>query len=507
MELIQTFYSGNLFKKVLLNILFVLVIFISTANSQGNYTIVINEFLASNSSDAIDNYGEYEDWIEIYNYGSSIVDIGGLYITDDLTNLTLWQIPDLQSDSTKIAPGGFLVLWADKDTLQGILHVNFKLSSNGEEIAIVEHTASSNNIIDSKIFGIQTSNISYGRFPDGSSNWEHFDTTTFGASNISNFGPPPTYISGIFINEFLTMNDTNIVDNYGEYEDWIEFYNASSDTIDMGGLFVTDDLGNLNLWQIPDNQSDSTTILPGGFLLFWADKDTEQGVLHLDFKLSGNGEQIGLVQIIGSDINYIDTLSYGIQYTDSSFGRIPDGGVNMQYFEEPTPNASNVVEIIQNISLPFGWSIFSIYMNPVFSNFDSVFSAIVQNVVMVKSETGLIYWPQYNINAIGDFSIGRGYLIKMGNQATLNVYGDLLIPQNTAISLNTGWNIIGYLRTSPMAIESVFSAISSNVVIVKSGNGSIYWPQFNVNSIGDMQPGQGYQVKMLNAGNLIYLAN
>jgi|APSaa5957512576_1039674.scaffolds.fasta_scaffold02368_3 hypothetical protein len=493
-------------KKLFLSFLVILFVF-SNLFGQGNYDIVINEFLASNSTDATDNYGEYEDWIEIYNYGNTTIDIGGLYITDDLTDLLLWQIPDNQPDSTSILPGEFLVLWADKDTEQGVLHINLKLSTNGEEIAIVEHTLTNDYIIDSKVFGLQVVDVSYGRFPDGSTNWESFNTTTFGLSNISNLGPPPTIISGIYINEFLTINDSNIVDNYGEHEDWIEFYNASSDTVDLGGLFVTDNLSVLNLWQIPDNQSDSTTILPGEFLLFWADNNIEQGVLHLNFKLSGNGEQIGLIQIINSDINYIDTLSYGIQYSDSSYGRTPDGGASMQYFEEPTPNFSNIIEVIQNVDLPAGWSIFSIYMNPVEASFDSVFSSIVQNVILAKSETGLIYWPLYGINGIGDFSLGRGYQINMTNQATLSVSGDLIIPENTVVSLNFGWNIIGYLRTSPMSIETIFNGITNNVIIVKSGSGSIYWPQYNVNSIGDMHPGQGYQLKTLNAETLIFPAN
>ncbi len=104
-----------------------------------------------------------------------------MYITDDLLDLTLWQIPTTSPDSTTIPAGGFLVLFADKIPEAGVLHVNIKLSGSGEQIGLVAPNGTS--IIDSLTFGAQAADTSYGRNPDGSDNWQLFPTPTLGASN------------------------------------------------------------------------------------------------------------------------------------------------------------------------------------------------------------------------------------------------------------------------------------------------------------------------------------
>ena len=79
--------------------------------------------------------------------------------------------------------------------------------------------------------------------------------------------------------------------------------------------------------------------------------------------------------------------------------------------------------------------------------------------------------------------------------------------ENTAINLSTGWQTISYLRQSPAAIDSMFTNISSNTIITKNNEGLIFWPQYNINSIWQMNPGEGYQIKMQNADTLLYLPN
>jgi hypothetical protein len=143
----------------------------------------------------------------------------------------------------------------------------------------------------------------------------------------------------LFINEFMASNDNTIQDDAEEYEDWIEIYNGGTDPVDIGGMYVTDDLGELNMYQIPTTDAKATTIEPGGFLLLWADKDTEQGVLHVGIKLSGDGEAIGLVDSDGATV--LDSLSFGAQTTDVSYGRIQDGGETWTTFDTPTPGKSN----------------------------------------------------------------------------------------------------------------------------------------------------------------------
>jgi len=150
---------------------------------------------------------------------------------------------------------------------------------------------------------------------------------------------PPPIITDLYINEFLAENDSNIVDPYGDHDDWIEIYNGGSDSIDIGGLYITDDLTDPTQWQIPTIAPDSTTIPPGGHLILWADKESEQGVLHVEIKLSKDGEQIGLYNQDGT--TPIDTLSFGVQMSDTSYGRLPDGSNNWEFFSIPTPGSTN----------------------------------------------------------------------------------------------------------------------------------------------------------------------
>ena len=142
----------------------------------------INEFMASNNDYLEDPQGQFDDWIEIYNYGADAVDIGGMYLTDDLSDPVKWQIPDNDSSLTTINPGDYLLIWADGDTSDEGLHANFKLDANGEEIGLFKSDGVT--MLDSVVFGEQTSDISYGRYPDGSDNWRFFGSPSPAAENI-----------------------------------------------------------------------------------------------------------------------------------------------------------------------------------------------------------------------------------------------------------------------------------------------------------------------------------
>ncbi len=145
-------------------------------------TLVINEFMASNSSYIQDPQGQYEDWFEIYNYGTSTINMGGMYLTDNLSVPTRWRIPDGNPAATTIPPQGYLLIWADNDTADTGLHSNFKISTVGEEIGLFDTDGST--LIDSVAFGDQTTDISYGRYPDANDNWRFFGLPSPGRQNI-----------------------------------------------------------------------------------------------------------------------------------------------------------------------------------------------------------------------------------------------------------------------------------------------------------------------------------
>jgi hypothetical protein len=132
-------------------------------------TVFINEWMADNKAtlaDPADN--DFEDWFELYNPGTNAVDLGGYYLTDNLTNKFQFLVPN--NGHYLIPPAGFLLVWADNEpgqnnTNRADLHASFALSKGGEAIGIF---AADGTQIDAVTFGPQTTDVSQGRFPDGS---------------------------------------------------------------------------------------------------------------------------------------------------------------------------------------------------------------------------------------------------------------------------------------------------------------------------------------------------
>lgn len=140
------------------------------------------------------------------------------------------------------------------------------------------------------------------------------------------------------VNEIMASNSITLADNEAEFDDWVEIYNAGEVSINLAGYYITDDPDNLTKWLIPNTNSAETTIDANGYLILWLDGDADQGAHHSDFKLSAGGEHFGLIDSDGTTA--IDSVSFGEQTTDISYGRKTDGTGSFGFLE-PTPNASN----------------------------------------------------------------------------------------------------------------------------------------------------------------------
>src|SRR5205085_6992076 len=115
-----------------------------------NTPVVINEFMASNTSTIADPQGEFDDWIELHNITDQPVSLAGRYLSDETNNPRKWQFPA----GTIIPPDGYLIVWADEDTLASPgLHASFKLSASGEQIFLTDTDAKLNAVLDSIVFG------------------------------------------------------------------------------------------------------------------------------------------------------------------------------------------------------------------------------------------------------------------------------------------------------------------------------------------------------------------
>lgn len=146
----------------------------------------------------------------------------------------------------------------------------------------------------------------------------------------------------VFINEFMASNTNTFADEKGDYDDWIELYNANDFAVDISGLYLTDGFDNPDKFLIPQGEGNETVIPAHGYIVLWADEEKSEGTLHLNFKLSSSGEELGLAQIIDEEISWIDSVSFSSQSEDISYGRSADGGDNFVFMSNTTPNASNV---------------------------------------------------------------------------------------------------------------------------------------------------------------------
>ncbi|MBR4593512.1 MAG: lamin tail domain-containing protein, partial [Bacteroidaceae bacterium] len=140
----------------------------------------------------------------------------------------------------------------------------------------------------------------------------------------------------ITINEVLASNNSiNEDPDYGSNADWIELYNAGQTDVDLSGWSVTDNLKKPQKYILPEG----TSIKAGGYLLIWCD-DIADG-LHAGFKLSADGEEVGLFD---TDSLMVDFMSFGAQYIDISYGRSIDNTGTEVFFMTPTPGAANTTQ-------------------------------------------------------------------------------------------------------------------------------------------------------------------
>ncbi len=147
--------------------------------------IKINEYSAANKSLQVANNGEYYDWIELYNAGSSSVNVGGWYLSDNITNLIKWQIPA----GLTINAGAFRLIYCSgrNGVFSGQYNTNFKLTQSDTSEYIILTNAGGIIQDSTKIFPNQR-NQSHGRTTNGAATWSVFTTATPGATNNAQTG-------------------------------------------------------------------------------------------------------------------------------------------------------------------------------------------------------------------------------------------------------------------------------------------------------------------------------
>ena len=182
--------------------------------------VVINEFMASNDTTQVDQDGEYDDWIELYNNSNLDIDLSGYFLSDDSEDIMSWQIPA----GTVISANGYLMIWADKDEEQEGLHANFKLSSAAESIILSD---SDGSILNEVSYADQTTDISFGRFPNGTGDLQVMNPT-FGLENNNNI----LTLGDAFENEKLIIYPNPTIEGF-----WINYNGVGQAHLSVSDLY------------------------------------------------------------------------------------------------------------------------------------------------------------------------------------------------------------------------------------------------------------------------------
>ena len=140
----------------------------------------------------------------------------------------------------------------------------------------------------------------------------------------------------LVINELMAANDTTVVDEADQFDDWFEIFNPGPRSVALEGLYLSDDAALPTKWRFASGR-----IGPGEYLVVWCDDDTEQGPAHTSFKLDADGEEIGLYDYDARANAPIDRIVFGSLPADASFGRSPDGSPNLVVLPWATPGAPN----------------------------------------------------------------------------------------------------------------------------------------------------------------------
>jgi hypothetical protein len=139
-----------------------------------------------------------------------------------------------------------------------------------------------------------------------------------------------------------------------------------------------------------------------------------------------------------------------------------------------------------------GWNIISCHIIPDNDSIPAFFEAVEDDLVIVKNKAGQTYIPQFGIDNIKNWKYQEAYQAYASEADNLVVDGTPVVPELDSMTLETGWNYFAYLRKSALNIEEALSSIDDDILIVKDNAGKLYLPQYSINSIGEMMPGQGY---------------
>ena len=299
--------------------------------------IVITEVMTSNTSTLKDSFGQYTDWIELYNTTDRNLSLAGCFLSDDEGKLYGYEFPAVTLGAYQHA----VVFASDRNLRdkESELHTNFKLSA-GEGV----YLSRMGTLISSLVTPADLpDDLSYGQMQDGEGFTRgYFAKPTPAAPNGGPFAEVLAELNvseiGIRINEFMMKNTATLYDEDGDCPDWVELRNISDAPISLAGYGLSDRFSEPLKWTFPD-----VTLQPDEYLLVLLSGksktyDENSVYLHADFKLSDSDNGLILSNEKGVFIDRIATVELP---ESASYGRDPREITAWKFFTRPTPGKEN----------------------------------------------------------------------------------------------------------------------------------------------------------------------
>jgi hypothetical protein len=282
-------------------------------------SVVINEVLANNSSVVEMLFGTNSitpDWVELYNLSTGPVDLSGASLTDTTVNPRRWVFPT----GSTIPGSGYLRIRCDADLpastiAEPVMNAPFGLSASGGGVFLFDSPARGGALLSAITYGIQATDYSIGRIPNGGNTWNLTRPTPSSANIVSPLGNAAL----VKINEWMADPASG--------DDWFELYNPNAQPVALGNYYLTDDLNNRTKSRIPPLSFIGVTT--NSYLQIRADSNTGAGADHVNFALGRGGESLGFSTPAGV---LIDGLTFAAQQTGVSEGRFPNGSAGIVRF-------------------------------------------------------------------------------------------------------------------------------------------------------------------------------
>ena len=282
-------------------VLFAVALLVSTlfAAPGEEGTVQISEVVASNRTSPAPN-GQYLDYIELYNAGSSPVDISG-YMLSDKPDSIGYTFPQ----GTVLPAGGYAVCWCNKNA-DSALYGKFGISNDGTDSVYLYNSA--NVIVDRVDIPVVGTNVAYTRAADGT--WQRFNRLTPGFENTEAgyaawLRSNDSQSLQVVITEILPGAACLDADGSGRITDWVELYNPSDQPADLTGAYLTDDLYDPVKYQLPE-----LILQPGEYRIIRCAGD-EAAPGDAGFLLSRDGGTVLLSGKLGQTLCRVDYPSLG----------------------------------------------------------------------------------------------------------------------------------------------------------------------------------------------------